>query len=148
MPETTNLSVQNTNASPDYVGLAKYLLQPFLDEPNSLLVDCEQLSSNQKIWLRVSFEGTDRGKVFGRGGRNIHAIRTVLETAAMAKGQTLYLDIYGSNDDSKSHRDSDRAIEASSYSKHNYSNKQEQRKHRPRRSNNGRPSSKPRSESF
>lgn len=44
----------------------------------------------------MAIEGEDKGRVFGRGGRNIQAIRTVLEAAATIKGQSLYLDIYGS----------------------------------------------------
>lgn len=105
MPKTTNLSVQNEQASPDYTGLVKHLLQPFLDVPDSLVVDCEQLNSRPKIWLRVAFEGSDRGKVFGRGGRNIHAIKTVLATAAIAAGQSLHFDVYGAGDESKSSRE-------------------------------------------
>jgi uncharacterized protein len=144
MPRTTTLSTHNTSASPDYVGLAKFLLKPFLDEPDSLLIDCEQLTSKPKIWLRVSFEGTDRGKVFGRGGRNIHAIRTVLETAAIAAGQALYLDIYGGNDDSKSHRESDTEIEGYGSARRNFNDKPGENKRRFRGSNNAKPSFKPR----
>jgi hypothetical protein len=34
--------------------------------------------------------------VFGRGGRNIQAIRTVIQAAAQAAGQSVHLDIYDS----------------------------------------------------
>lgn len=84
----------NIVSSPDYVGLVSFLLTPFLDNPQSLYIDCEQVSSTQKIWLRVAFDVTEKGKVFGRGGRNIQAIRTVLATTAASVEQSVYLDIY------------------------------------------------------
>lgn len=85
-------------SSPDYVGLVSFLLKPFLDDAQSLHIDCEQIPSTQKIWLRVAFDLTEKGKVFGRGGRNIQAIRTLLETAAANVNQSIYLDIYSEED--------------------------------------------------
>ncbi len=82
--------------SPDYVGLVRFLMQPFLDSPESLSVDCELTQTHKRAWIRIAFDGTDKGKVFGRGGRNIQAIRTVIAAAAQAVGQSVYLDIYGS----------------------------------------------------
>ena len=98
MPNKTSLSVTETIASPDYIGLVKFLLEPFLDNPQSLQIDCESLTQTQKIWLRVAFDSTDKGKVFGRGGRNIQAIREALNTAATLAGQSIYLDIYNHNE--------------------------------------------------
>ncbi len=72
-------------------------MQPFLDSPESLSVDCEISPSVNKAWIRVAFDSADKGKVFGRGGRNIQAIRTVIAAAAATIGQSVYLDIYGSN---------------------------------------------------
>jgi predicted RNA-binding protein YlqC (UPF0109 family) len=70
-------------------------MQPFLEEPSSLKVDCEVFPSNGSVWIRLAFEGADKGRVFGRGGRNIQAIRTVLEATAQYAGQLVNLDIYG-----------------------------------------------------
>ena len=52
--------------------------------------------TRKRAWIRIAFESSDKGKVFGRGGRNIQAIRTVIAAAAQAAGQSVYLDIYGS----------------------------------------------------
>jgi predicted RNA-binding protein YlqC (UPF0109 family) len=84
-------------ASPHYVGLVKFLVQPFLESPESLSVDCEMSYTLKRAWIRIAFDPTDKGKVFGRGGRNIQAIRTVIAAAAELAGQSVYLDIYGSN---------------------------------------------------
>ena len=71
-------------------------MQPFLDSPESLSVDCEFSQTRKRVWIRIAFESSDKGKVFGRGGRNIQAIRTVITAAALSAGQSVYLDIYGS----------------------------------------------------
>lgn len=89
--------VNTFNSGPDYVGLVKFLIHPFLESPESLRIDCELSQTLQKIWIRVAFDSADKGKVFGRGGRNIQAIRTVITAAAATAEQSVYLDIYGSN---------------------------------------------------
>ncbi|MBE9169506.1 KH domain-containing protein [Pleurocapsales cyanobacterium LEGE 06147] len=97
MPRKTDLSAQAQNTSPDYIGLVEFLIEPFLDNSDSLHVDCEELNQKKRVWLRVAFDSTEKGKVFGRGGRNIQAIRTVLNTAATIVGQSVYLEIYNSD---------------------------------------------------
>lgn len=99
MLNKTTLSEKKNNTSPDYIGLVQFLIKPFLDDPESLSVDCEEISSTKKVWLRVAFDLNDKGKVFGRGGRNIQAVRTVLNTAATAVGQSIYLDVYTGQED-------------------------------------------------
>jgi predicted RNA-binding protein YlqC (UPF0109 family) len=92
VPDTLSSSLQN--ASPDYVGLVRFLIEPFLESPTSLRVDCEKSNANERVWIRLAFEGSDKGRVFGRGGRNIQAIRTVIQAVAQAAGQFAHLDIY------------------------------------------------------
>jgi hypothetical protein len=105
VPETLSSSLQN--ASPDYVGLVRFLIEPFLEAPQRLSVDCERSNANERVWIRLAFEGADKGRVFGRGGRNIQAIRTVLQAAAQAAGQSVHLDIYDSDSsDGSSRRES------------------------------------------
>jgi predicted RNA-binding protein YlqC (UPF0109 family) len=92
VPDQPSPSLKNT--SPDYVGLIKFLVEPFLESPNSLRIDCEKSNANERVWIRLAFEGADKGRVFGRGGRNIQAIRTVMQAIAQATGQFVHLDIY------------------------------------------------------
>jgi predicted RNA-binding protein YlqC (UPF0109 family) len=94
VPEIRSSSLQD--ASPDYVGLVRFLIEPFLESPNSLSIDCEKLNANERVWIRLAFEGADKGRVFGRGGRNIQAIRTVIQAAGQTAGQFVHLDIYDS----------------------------------------------------
>ncbi len=80
---------------PDYTGLVRFLIEPFLESANSLSIDCETSENAARFWIRVAFE-EDKGRVFGRGGRNIQVIKTVLAAAAACAGHSAHLDIYGS----------------------------------------------------
>jgi len=91
-----NVETKSPTASPNYVGLVRFLMQPFLESPETLSVDCEISPTLKRAWVRIAFETTDKGKVFGRGGRNIQAIRTVIAAAAELAEHSVYLDIYGS----------------------------------------------------
>lgn len=72
----------------------QFLIGPFLESPESLRVDCELHPRSSRVWVRLAFDDPDKGRVYGRGGRNIQAIRTTLEAVAQTAGQSVYLDIY------------------------------------------------------
>lgn len=93
MPESVP-PLADPAAFPDYAHLLRFLVEPLLDSPDSLRVDCE-ISTRSRVWLRVAFEGEDKGRAFGRGGRNLQAIRTVLTAIAQAAGHTLHLEVFG-----------------------------------------------------
>lgn len=82
--------------SPDFAGLVRFLVQPFLESSSSLRVDCESSPRTGRVLVRLAFEGEDKGRVFGRGGRNIQAVRTVLQAVAQASGKVAHLEVYGS----------------------------------------------------
>ncbi|NJO97595.1 MAG: KH domain-containing protein [Pleurocapsa sp. CRU_1_2] len=112
MPNKTKLSGDQVAVSPDYEQLARFLIEPFLENPQSLKINSEVNPQSKKVWLRVAFDKGDRGKVFGRGGRNIQAIRTTIQTAAAAQGESVFLDIY--SDDPPQSDDSGRRERSSS----------------------------------
>ncbi len=89
-----NPATQPPSASPNYAGLVQFLIGPFLESPGSLRVDCEIHPRQSRVWVRLAFDDPDKGRVYGRGGRNIQAIRTTLEAVAQTAGQSVYLDIY------------------------------------------------------
>jgi uncharacterized protein len=82
---------------PDYAGLVRFLVVPFLELPEQIKVDAEIAPARSRVLVRLAFEASDKGRVFGRGGRNIQAIRTVLEGVAKASGHSAYLDVFGSS---------------------------------------------------
>jgi predicted RNA-binding protein YlqC (UPF0109 family) len=97
-----------TDIKPDYGSVVRFLIEPLLEDKTSLKIDCEVSSNSSRVWVRVAFAGEERGRVFGRGGRNIQAIRTVLQATAAVAGQIAHLDVYGGapaeGDGSKPHR--------------------------------------------
>jgi uncharacterized protein len=121
MPNKTKLSGDQIAVSPDYEQLARFLIEPFLEEPQSLKINSETNPQSKKIWLRVAFAQGDRGKVFGRGGHNIQAIRTTMQTAATANGESIFLDIY--SDEPSPSDDSGRRERSSSVGGNNRSRK-------------------------
>jgi predicted RNA-binding protein YlqC (UPF0109 family) len=94
----------NSDSKPDYDGLVRFLIEPLLESPELLSFDCEQIPSTRRVWIRLAFEENEKGKVYGRGGRNIQAVRTVLQTAAQVAGDTLYLEIYEDQERSRLRR--------------------------------------------
>lgn len=94
MPNKTERGSDQTATGNDYEKLVRFLIEPFLENPQTLCVNSEVNQSNGKIWLRVAFDKNDRGKVFGRGGRTIQAIRTTIQTSAIAHNESVFLDIY------------------------------------------------------
>jgi uncharacterized protein len=93
-------SIDQSNL-PDYEQLVKFLFQPFLSEVTAMAVDCEYTIDRHRIWIRVAVAIADRDSAFGRGGRNIQAIRTVLQATAEAVGQSIHLDVHGNNSGSR-----------------------------------------------
>lgn len=113
MPNTEISTSQTQEPSPNYGRLAKFLITPLLESPDSICVDCEAISSTNKVWLRLAVDDAEKGKVFGRGRRNLDAIRTILHTAAQQANQSLYVDVYGEpggGSQGKDHRDSGRTF--------------------------------------
>ncbi|MDR9403498.1 MAG: KH domain-containing protein [Halothece sp. Uz-M2-17] len=99
MPNYVNSSSPASH-QPQYPELVRFLLTPLLDVPESLRIDCEWTNNNQRVLIRLALEQSDQGKLFGRGGRNLNAVRTVLTAAASAAQQSVYLDVYGEKETS------------------------------------------------
>lgn len=98
------LNGDNNGCFPDYDGLVRFLVEPLLESPELLSFDCEQISSTKRVWIRLAFEENEKGKIYGRGGRNIQALRNVLQTAAQLAGHNLFLEIYEDQDKTRERR--------------------------------------------
>ncbi len=97
-----------TDARTDYEALARFLMHPFLDKPEQLKFHVENLAGGKKLWLRAAFdEDEDKGRVFGRGGRNIKAVRTVLAAAAKLSSMTVNLSVFGEPEPERAERSSE-----------------------------------------
>lgn len=117
MTQSAPLPAKKPIATPDLNGLVRFLAQPFLEETDSLSVDSEVVSSTKRIIVRVAVEGEDKGRVFGRGGRNIQSIRTVVHAIAQASGYSAYLEFFGGDphESDEFHHNGDREHRHSSH---------------------------------
>lgn len=89
--DTSNLSY---SLPPNYLKLLSFLIEPLLDSPDALKIDCEEIPSTKRVWIRLAVDEGDKGRIYGRGGRNIQSIQMVMAIAAKQVDQTLYLEIY------------------------------------------------------
>jgi len=69
-------------------------MEPLLDHPDALKINCESNTKGDRIWIRVAFDATEKGRIFGRSGRTIQAIRTLLTTTANNFDQTVRFDVF------------------------------------------------------
>jgi len=96
---------------PDYNALISFLLKPLLAHPEALRVDFESNSKNDRVWIRVAFDPEDRGRIFGRGGRTIQAVRTVVMTAAEEAGHNARFEVFDPTPNANSDNYQDRYSE-------------------------------------
>lgn len=96
---------QETAPKTDFEALARFLMEPFLDKPEALKFHIETLAGGKKLWLRAAFdEAEDKGRIFGRGGRNINAMRTVITAAAKPADMRVNLSVFGEPEAERSDR--------------------------------------------
>lgn len=112
---TADQDTKAPTTSEEYEALARFLMNPFLDQPDLLKFHSETLAGGKKLWLRAAFsEDEDKGRVFGRGGRNIKAVRSVLMAAANRSDMIVNLSVFGEPGPERSERSDRRGGRSSS----------------------------------
>ncbi len=72
--------------------LLAYLARALVDEPDEVHVESfEEEDGTLELQLEVADE--DTGKVIGRGGRTIAALRTVVKAASAREGRRVLVDV-------------------------------------------------------
>ena len=67
------------------------LVRPIVDEPDRVEVEASESATRVDLELRVAPD--DIGKVIGRGGRTIRAIRTVVKAASVKVGKRVNVEV-------------------------------------------------------
>jgi predicted RNA-binding protein YlqC (UPF0109 family) len=73
--------------------LIKQLVESLVDEPGD--VDIARSESDTSISYKITVNPDDVGKVIGRQGRIIKAIRTVMRAAGSVNGEQVNVDVLG-----------------------------------------------------
>ncbi len=71
--------------------LVEYIAKAIADNPDAVVVT--ETEEEDRILLRLEVAPEDKGKVIGREGRVVQAIRTLLRVAAVKKGVRANLEI-------------------------------------------------------
>ena len=73
--------------------LLAYLARELVDDPDAVRVESEERDGAVVLQLYVAPE--DVGKVIGRGGRIIRALRTVVRASSVRDGRRVLVEIVG-----------------------------------------------------
>lgn len=71
--------------------LCEYLVLGLVDDPDAVAVTVEM--TDDAIVLRIVVAPEDRGKVIGRGGRVVRAIRSVVRAGAVKSGRRVLVEV-------------------------------------------------------
>ena len=71
--------------------LCEYLVLGLVDEPDQVNVTVEM--TDDAIVLRIYVAPDDRGKVIGKGGRVVRAIRSVVRAGAVKSGRRVLVEV-------------------------------------------------------
>jgi predicted RNA-binding protein YlqC (UPF0109 family) len=76
---------------PDYAELVRYMVQQMVSEPEQVRVEQEQ--DGHRAVVRVETAAVDLGKVIGRNGRHIEAIRMVVRAASLRNRDRVQVEV-------------------------------------------------------
>ncbi len=72
------------------------MVKAMASEPGAVSVE-EQANTPEQLSLRVNVAEIDRGRIIGRQGRTINALRTVVKAVAMKNQQRVQLEVAGND---------------------------------------------------
>ena len=76
----------------DYKGLVEFVAKTMADEPDAVQVQAFERHRGA-ITLKIGMAEKDLGKLIGRGGRNIEALRTLVRVAALRERRKVFVDL-------------------------------------------------------
>lgn len=75
----------------DYVDLTKMIITGVVDNPEAVTVSLTEGSRGMTV--EVAVDDADMGKVIGKGGRNIDAIRSVVRAAGLRQHERVQVEL-------------------------------------------------------
>ena len=76
--------------------LLEYLARSIVDEPDAVVIESFE-EDDGTIVLELEVADGDAGKVIGRGGRTIAALRTVIKASAVKEDRRVLVDVIDSD---------------------------------------------------
>lgn len=78
---------------PDTQVLVRHIVEGLVDNPGDIAV--ERIEDGRDVTYEISVHGDDVGKVIGRQGRIIRAIRVLVRAAGVLHGEQVYVEVLG-----------------------------------------------------
>lgn len=72
--------------------LLAYLARGLVDDPEGVVVDSFE-EEDGTIVLELQVAADDAGKVIGRGGRTVSALRTIVKASSVREGRRVLVDV-------------------------------------------------------
>jgi predicted RNA-binding protein YlqC (UPF0109 family) len=72
--------------------LLEYLARSLVDDPDAVVVESFE-EDDGTVVLELTVADGDTGKVIGRGGRTVNALRTVVKAAAVREQRRVLVDV-------------------------------------------------------
>ena len=73
--------------------LLEYLIRSIVDEPDA--IEVKEVTGEKALVFEIKVAESDIGKVIGKHGRIINAIRTVVRAAAVKEGKKVSIELIG-----------------------------------------------------
>lgn len=81
----------------DYAGLVEFIVKNIVEKPEAVEVDGNSRRHRSQT-IEVRLDPTDVGRVIGKGGKNIEAIRAVVKAAAIKDHQRVNVEVITDDD--------------------------------------------------
>lgn len=82
----------------DYAGLVEYIVKNIVESPDAVVVDGNSKRHRSQT-VEVRLDPADVGRVIGKGGKNIEAIRAVVKAAAIKDHTRVNVEVVTEDDD-------------------------------------------------
>ena len=76
--------------------LVEYILKNLVDYPDEVMV--EEIETPRETVLEITVAGSDMGRVIGKKGRVINAIRTLVQVPAAKQGKRVAVELIETGD--------------------------------------------------
>jgi predicted RNA-binding protein YlqC (UPF0109 family) len=81
----------------DYRDLVEYIVKNIVDNPESVVVEAHGRQRAETVEIRL--DPGDVGRVIGKGGRNIEAIRSLVKAAAIKDHRRVNVEVIADDDE-------------------------------------------------
>jgi predicted RNA-binding protein YlqC (UPF0109 family) len=82
----------------DYVDLVEFIVKNLVDKPEAVVVEGHQGRGRSET-VEIRLDPVDVGRVIGKGGRNIEAIRALVKASAIKEHHRVNVEVIAEDDE-------------------------------------------------